>query len=612
MDAAPFDSVEAAHDQAVKLRLPLLGAALFAIVVAVYSASIANDFVRYDDFDYIVKNEALENGLTRQAAKWSFLNVGYAGNYHPLAWISHALDISLARGLGIDYREDAEHRDIGLVTKQDGAFPHLVHAVAVLLHGANAVLLWWLMMAFAVRKGDREIASPSVALLAAGCALFWALHPLRVEVVAWASERKELLSVMFMLLTLIAYERGEEGKSTVRLFSPPRIFFLLALLAKPVAVSLPAVIFAWEWALRRRSFAEALRRVVPMAAMAAAFCVVTMIAQEDGLSGARELTVLQKVLSSVEAPVIYLMQTFWPVELSIDYALPDWSTWPLFAAGVVLLLAMAAAGGWFVWFRAYRRQEPRWLAWCVFAIAWGYVGLLPMLGVVKVGYEPHNDRYTYWIGCGAVFCLFVLLRRYVRFVEPHFRNVCIGTGAVLVVLSVLTFFQCRVWEDSESLFSRIVYKTWNEQFARILAEGIYFKDHSREAEAEEMLREVLARKHSPEARAALALQLATFGDGSYTVTAEGEKLAFVEARLLAAYALEEEGKGHDWAYAALAFADYREGKYKEAADLMQKALDCGFKSGFLKVDVAEWRKKAAEQEAKKAAGKDAEKDVQKP
>ena len=575
----------------MRVRLPLLGAAIFAIVAAVYAVSIANDFVRYDDFDYIVKNEALGNGLTRQAAKWSFRNVGYAGNYHPLAWISHALDISLARGLGIDYREDAEHRDLGLVTKQDGAFPHLVHAVAVLLHGVNAVLLWWLMLA-AARGGGLGTSRPTGdAVVAALLALFWAVHPLRVEVVAWASERKELLSVSFMLLTLLAHVRGREWTAYA--------CFVAALLSKPVAVSLPCVIFAWEWALRRRSFAEAVRRVVPMAAMAAAFCLVTLIAQEEGMSGARDLTVLQKVLSSVEAPVVYLLQTFWPVELSIDYALPDWSTWPLFATGVLLLLAMAAAGGWFVWLRAQRRQEPRWLAWCVFAIAWVYVGLVPMLGIVKVGYEPHNDRYTYWIGCGAVFCLFVLVRRYLRFVEPYFRNVCIGAGAALLVLSVLTVFQCRVWKDSESLFSRIVYRTWNEQFARILAEGIYFKDHAREAEAEEMLREVLARKHSPEARAALALQLATFGDGRYTVTAEGEKLAFVEARLLAGYALEEEGKGHDWAYAALAFADYREGKFKEAADLMQKALDCGFKSGFLKIDVDEWRKKGEKSDVRK-------------
>ena len=607
-------------------------AALFLVVAAVFAVATANDLVRYDDYDYIVKNEALADGLNGRAVRFAFCAAGYASNYHPLTWLSHAADVSLAKALGLDYRLDEKYRPLFCV--DEGAFPHLVHGVNVLLHAVNAVLLFWLIMGMWRRSrscasltSGQETASPLLVVVAAGCVLFWALHPLRAEVVAWASERKELLCTAFMLLTLIAWTRGvaveksctrEFSNSTVHLhlFSTPSfcyIFslftFTFALLAKPMAVSLPVVLFAWEWVLRRVPFREALRRTAAFFVASAVMCHMTMVSQGEGLIGGRSWTLTQKVLASVEAPVIYLWQTVWPFGLSIDYPVPGRSSWPWFAAGCALLLAMAAAGVVHLLQRNGRLRTVRIagadpVAWGVFAIAWLYVGLVPVLGFVKVGYEPHSDRYTYWVGCGAAVLLAKAVvwadGRWGACVRPFRTRILVGVAVLLAALGVLSVRQCRVWRNSISLFSSVVSKTAHEHYAHALADEMVFKDRASAKAAEEMLRGVLQQKHSPEARAALALHLAAFGEARKPISFGGlETSAFEEARLLAQYALEDPSSANDWAYAALAFADYREEKFENAIKWMRKAKDLGFDSGFLKIDLDEWAKEA-EAKAKKA------------
>ena len=606
------------------VRPGLIAGAIFIVVAAVFSAAIPNDFVRYDDFDYIVANKALERGVNRRLVRWAFLARGYASNYHPLTWISHAADVTVARVLGVEHL--AEPNKAGAVIRDKGAFPHLVHAINVLLHAVNAVLLWWLIMGMvgwsrscASLTSGQETASPLLVLVAAGCALLWALHPLRVEVVAWASERKELLCTFFMLLTLIAWvRRGRSPRPTVVALLA-FVFYALALLAKPMAVSLPVVLFAWEWLLRRASFKETLRRIAVFFVASAFICHLTMISQGEGLMTGRDWTLGQRVLCAVEAPVIYVAQTFWPANLSIDYTVPDWTSWPAFVLGAVLLLVMGAVSVLAGWMR-FKARERSLLGsvavWLAFAVSWMYIALIPVLGLVKVGYEPHSDRYTYWAACGAAVVmakgLVWLYGRYGMLLRAHWNIVLCATALILLVLSGWTVQQCRVWFDSETLFTRVVHQTYNEHFARSLGEGIVFKDRNRIHEVEDMLRTVLQEKRTPEARAALALHLAEFGKAGEILTFSGTRAdPFAEARLLAGYALEEPSRGHDWAYAALAFADYREEKFRSAIDWMEKAQKHGFKSTFLKIDLDEWAKKAEEKERREKAGTTSEDNVRK-
>ena len=440
-------------------------------------------------------------------------------------------------------------------------------------------------------------------MIAAGCALLWALHPLRVEVVAWASERKELVSVFFMLLTLIAYAKGVGGsRSRTVVFS--FFFFVLALLAKPVAVSLPAVLIAYELVFEGSPFRRAFRRTWPFMAASAAVCVLTMVSQTTGLAGGRDWSWMMRIVCAVEAPAVYLKQTFWPAGLCIDYVVPGRESWPYFAAGLVILAAMAAVCVWWLWRRAARPEVAPYLGWGVFVIAWMYVGLLPMIGLVKVGYEPHNDRYTYWIACGASVVLFLVLEHFRPKWEHERWSLAKFAGAVLVVLAALAVNQSLLWERTSVLFLQAVNETRGAFFAHGLADDLVANERKAGRDkAEKILRELVSDNPTAAAHATFAFHLAAYCDGADTFSLGGEKVSpFIEARIAAEQALAG-GDLTGLAYAALAFADYRESKFASAYENMKMAMEQGFKSAIIPVRLEEWKAKAEEEEKVKGEGK---------
>ena len=623
------------------MRRFLAAVAIFLIVTLVFCGAMPNNLVRYDDYEYIVMNPHIKDGLNAGSVRWSLLSAGYAANWHPLAWMSHAADISLAKALGIDPYEPENKTDTFI--KDSGAFPKLAHIHNVLLHAANAVLLFVLCalcLAPRASPDGRACRSATAAqstshqaqgtlLLLAGLVLLWALHPLRVEVVAWVSERKELLSVFFMLLTLICYvvprvschvpcaENATDGnggrvgcpqptaaqstKHPALFFAVSLFFYVLALASKPVAVSLPAVLFAFDWILRRESFKRSFLRALPFAVLALAVCCLTVVSQDEAMHGAGEWTLLNRILAPVEAPVIYLAQTFWPVNLTIDYAVPDWSSWPIFAAGVVLLLALALAGVGYLVLRL-KNRVPVWLSLVAFAIAWVYVGLLPMLGIVKVGYEPHNDRYTYWIGCGVIVVLTLALRYAHCTLHPAqgtrhkaLRTLYTALPIVLAILSLMTFRLTRTWKDSETLFMRAVLYNYDVAYGQMLAEVIAVRHPEHQPLAVDIMREILYRRQTPFARAALAYQLAAYAPGVSHQRFDGTKTdPFAEARMLARLSLKDHpaDRTAEFACAALAFADFREKKYESALTWMNRAVECGYEPKSHNVDMDLWKEKA--------------------
>ena len=529
---------------------------LLALVLLAYAQSVRHELLRYDDAEYVLVNKHMRAGLTPANVRWAVMSCGYAANWHPLAWLSLMADVSVDRLLrGGAMADEKAWMDY------DTRLAHLMHAHNVVLHAVNAALL--MLLVLAVCRGSL---APVWAFL---LALLWAVHPLRVEVVCWVAERKELLSVMFMLLTLIAYVKDSSRRQG--LLSAPYVlsllFYALALLAKPVAVSLPAVIFAWDWIFGGR---VRWRRFLPFAALSAAACALTMMAQTEAIDVGRSIPLAARLTTVLGGPLFYLRQTFWPVGLSAFYPVTTEVNVPLVLGGAALVGAMA-----WVSIRWLRRRE-RLAGIAAFAVAWLYVGLLPMLGVIKVGTEEHSDRYTYWIGCGAA----VVLAQLIVWLKPRReavlkalqadpvrepwallrRYLVIGGLAVAAVLGCLTQVRQRYWRDSVTLFRDAVSKSWMPEAANILAFVLRSERiGGGAAEAEWWLRECATRRPSPDADLALAEFL--LGKTPEPVLSEEDRRhRFLEEEDLIRRYLEADPNGKRAKELLKRITDFREGK----------------------------------------------------
>lgn len=445
------------------------------VTVAVFLPSIHNGFVFYDDNLYVTENAHVLEGLSEANVRWAFTSVGYASNWHPLTWLSLMVDVSFAG---------------------PGRMSAVMHGHNVLLHTANAALLVLLLSLMCRGRLD------GIWLL--GIALLWSLHPLRTEVVAWVSERKEALSVFWMLLSLIFHCGGGKGLRDSLRVSLSLLCFVFALLAKPVAVTLPAVILAWDVLYERR-----IRwgRIIAFSILSFAACWLTICAQTDGLTSGAKQPACSLVNAILGAPIVYLRQTLWPVGLSIVYEVKHSIDWPVVLPGTLLVLLMGVFA--VLWLRVRRRS---WLDLTVFAIAWLYVGLVPMLGFVKVGSMEHSDRYTYWIGCGAAACLAIGLSRCHgsldalkgwmervdgRTYKRDGLRRCGIAGLCLCVIALAggTRHYLPRWRDSLSLLAADVPKCWSPEFAQQMADEFMRLVPPRVADAEQILR--TCAKESP-------------------------------------------------------------------------------------------------------------------
>ena len=602
-----------------QIVLPALG--VLVAVAALYAGNVRNEFVRLDDFEYVVKNAHIHGGLTFGTVRWAFADAGYASNWHPLTWLSHAADVTIAEAFGWDWREEADEKGRRCAWVR-GPLARLVHGENVVLHAVNAVLLYFVILAL-IRPSAARPSGVGDAVVAAGCALFWAVHPLRVEVVAWASERKELLSVCFMLLTMIAYIRGivvvveksctkEVSNSIVQLplfsttsfcYAFSLFTFTFSLLAKPVAVSLPAVLFGVEMLrsggarLTRRQWGRLALRLAPFVLLSVGACVMTMSAQTQALEQGGEFSVLTRVVCAVEAPVVYLRQTLWPFGLSVSYPMPE--TWRsvTFALGLALVAGLAALGTWWV-VATVRGRCGRVVAAVPLALAWCYVALVPMLGVVKVGYQPHSDRYTYWVGCGLAAVVALAAAGTVRLWRPYARRVAVAALCLLSVWGLCTLYRSSRWRTSLPLFTDAVASALLESDAWVLSELMYQEWKAEGGrKAVEMLRDVLAVRRSAYARAILAHALAISGEAAPRANlATGAEESFQEARFLAEASFDGEARHGrpEAALAALGLIEYRLRNYAKAYDYMKRAYDAGYECHVLDLKLEDFRKKAEE------------------
>jgi hypothetical protein len=435
-------------------RNKLICAVLLALITAgVYRPVTGFDFTNYDDPDYIIYNPMVQHGVTEQSVAWAF-TTDHASNWHPLTWISHTLDCDLY-----------------------GLKPGGHHLTSLLFHVANTVLLFLLL----------EGLTGAMWRSALVAALF-AWHPLHVESVAWVSERKDVLCAFFWLLTLMAYgkyvvkSKIQSPKSKVW-YGAALVFFSLALLSKPMAVTLPFVLLLMDyWPLQRSSefgiqnsksgireenvsLGWLVVEKIPFFVLAGLECVATVWAQKaaNSVVAAATLPMPDRVANALVSYVLYLWKTVWPTDLAVPYPFShDWTFAQ--AAGAAVLLVVISAG--VLW---RRRTEP------FLAVGWfWFIGtLVPVIGLVQVGLQFMADRYTY-IPLMGVFIMVAwsIPARWAVWPRPGLVFATV-IGAVLVVLLMVTWVQLFYWQNSVTLFTHTAAVTENNILAEYnLAEAL--------------------------------------------------------------------------------------------------------------------------------------------
>ena len=372
-------------------------------------------FVRFDDSEYIVNNPLVNNGLSWAAVKWSF-TAFYAANWHPLTWISHMLDVS-AFGL------------------KSGCH----HFSSVVWHLANVSLLFFLL-----NRCWRGGIWRSLLVTA-----LFAWHPLRVESVAWIAERKDLLCAFFWLLTLILYtsyaKRANWQYYLLTLFSAA-----CALMAKPMAVTLPFLLFLLDyWPLQRypkTGIKRLLLEKFPFFLLILVSAILTFMAQRQAgaVSSAAELGILPRLINALVAYGEYVKLLFWPRDLAVLYRYRiDYSWLRIGISGIGF-----AALFYFV-FRE-RKRYPFLLVGC----CWFVGTLVPVIGLVQVGGQAWADRYTYFPAIG----FWLALIWFGAEVCPvRWRRLVTGTViAATFVYLALSWQQIHYWHNTVSLFQRAV------------------------------------------------------------------------------------------------------------------------------------------------------------
>ena len=431
------------------------------LTLAVFWPALSCGFVNFDDPDCVSANPHVQGGFTWEAVKWACLNTEQHAYWAPILWLSHLLACQLF-----------------------GLNPWGHHLLNVLLHAANTALVF---LVFRRLTG----ATRRSLLLAA----LFALHPLRVESVVWVTERKDVLSGLFWLLTLWAYVKyveeihGKNSKSKAW-FGLALVWFALGLMSKAMLVTLPGVLLLLDfWPLQRmsgdpRQAASKLRLIlekIPFFCLAAAASTVTFVVQKHGvgLAAAESLPFGARGGNALISYWRYLAEMFWPADLAVLYPHPGY--WPL----ATVSLAGGLLAGLSILFFLKRRYQPYLL------VGWfWFVGtLIPVIGLVQVGEQAMADRFTYLPSLGVLIIVVWGAEELTR----HWRHqVMILTVAGLTTtgLCVLaTRQQIGYWQDSETLFRHALAVTKNNYVAHnnlgdaLASKGLLIEadEHFREA-----------------------------------------------------------------------------------------------------------------------------------
>jgi cytochrome c-type biogenesis protein CcmH/NrfG len=455
----------AAHVKIDKWNL-VTGAVLVALVWSVFGQTVRFGFVNYDDPLYILQNPTVRSGLSWHGVAWAFTHI-HSQNWHPLTSISHMLDCQL----------------FGL---NAGAY----HFVNVLLHSIVAVVLF-----FALNKMTANVWRSAFAT-----ALF-AIHPLRVESVAWIAERKDVLSGVFFAGTLAAYAWYARQPTKLR-YLLALLLFAFGLMSKPMLVTLPIILLLVDyWPLRRfNKSPHSLRRLwiekIPFVLLSGASCVATLVVQNLALGTTANLPLRWRIANALVSYIEYLRQFVWPVRLSPFYIhpenrLPGWQI----ASACILLLAISALA------IQQRRKRP----YLIVGWFWYVVMLLPVIGLVQVGLQGHADRYTYLPHIGL--CLAITWAVGDLLGQRRARFLCASAG-VIVGLALLAWRQTSYWRDTQSLWRHALAIEPNSDVAQAGLAGILLTRGQTDEAIEHYERAIVLRPGNAAAHHGLATAFA--------------------------------------------------------------------------------------------------------
>jgi hypothetical protein len=379
-----------------------LAIAVSLITFAVFLACLSNEFLSWDDGTYVFNNPNIRS-FNLTFLRWAF-SAFYASNWHPLTWISHALDYA-AWGLN--------------------SWGH--HLTNIVLHAVNTFILIFLVIRLLERAQGSTIRSdPSlilnqqaITITGVVTGLLFGLHPLHVESVTWVAERKDLIYALFYLLSVTMYVRYEEGGtieklpeiSTLRLFNirhlPSLCFFMLALLGKPMAVTLPVVLLILDWyplkkILSLKTFGIALCEKLPFIALSIVSSILTILAQKSGMAFQlmNIVPLPTRLFVAAKSLMLYLWKVIFPFHLVPFYPYPEKLS-PDLAQYLLVFIPLIAITIICV---ALARKQKLWLSVWVYYV----ITLLPVLGIVQVGRQAMADRYMYLPSLGPFLMLGLL------------------------------------------------------------------------------------------------------------------------------------------------------------------------------------------------------------
>ncbi len=435
---------------------PAVSGLLLLAVLIVFGQTIGHGFINFDDDSYVFENGQVNGGLTTAGIAWA-ITAFHSENWHPLTWISHMLDCQLY-----------------------GLNPGGHHLSNLLLHAATAILLFLVLR----RMTGRLWPSAWVAAI-------FAIHPLRVESVAWAAERKDVLSGLFFMLTLWFYARYAERAASRGRYWPVVASFALGLTAKPMLVTLPFVLLLLDyWPLGRiggggrgqgagsreqggrqkmrdesqisnlrfqlSNFksqisssillpsARLIVEKIPLFALAAASCLVTLAAQRTAIRSWEQLSIAARAANAAVAYVAYLGKMLYPADLAIFYQIGS-SPPPAgrVIVAVILLLAISTAAF------AARRKCP----YLLFGWLWYLGTLVPVIGLVQVGFQAMADRYSYLTQIGLYTAFAWGAADLARPWRYRGWALAVVSTVLLAGLMVCAWQQTRHWRDSEALWT---------------------------------------------------------------------------------------------------------------------------------------------------------------
>jgi tetratricopeptide (TPR) repeat protein len=414
---------------------------------AVFTQTLRYDFVNYDDPSYVYQNARITSGFSLPNVAWAFTHI-HSENWHPLTTITHMLDCQL----------------YGL--KAGGH-----HFTNVLLHTVAVALLFLALQ----RMTDALWRSAFVAAV-------FAIHPLHVESVAWIAERKDVLSAVFFMLTLLAYFHYTRAPSIGR-YLILALVVALGLMSKPMLVTLPFVLLLLDyWPLGRfeasradggRQLSQLIAEKIPLIVLSAVSSIVTFLAQRGAIGWTEQLPVSARISNAILTYVVYIWQMLWPAKLAVFYPHPE-NRLPMWEVGLALVGLVGITVATFV----LRKRAP----YLIVGWLW-YLGMLvPVIGIVQVGWQGHADRYTYLPQIGLYIA--VTWTAADLTVPWRFQRKALAVAAALsvAVLSWRAWFQTSYWRDSETLFTHALAVTSNNDVA-LNNLGIIFLDKGQLDEA---------------------------------------------------------------------------------------------------------------------------------